>query len=46
MGCQDWALYSLGITKDSVVRYETIIRSGKFVVLAHGKEKTSTVPEM
>jgi uncharacterized membrane protein len=30
------ALYSLGIPKDSVVRYETALSIGKFVVIAHG----------
>lgn len=29
-------LYSLGIPKDSVVRYETSIKAGKFVLVAHG----------
>ena len=30
------ALYSIGIPKDSVVRYETAIKSAKFLVIAHG----------
>jgi hypothetical protein len=30
------ALYSIGIPKDSIVKYETAIKSGKFVLLAHG----------
>ena len=30
------ALYSLGIPKDSVINYETAIKAGKFVVIAHG----------
>jgi len=30
------ALFSLGIPKDSVVRYETSIKAGKFVLVAHG----------
>lgn len=30
------ALYSIGIPKDSVLRYETQIKAGKFVVIAHG----------
>ena len=30
------ALYSIGIPKDSVVRYETAIKSGKYVLVAHG----------
>jgi uncharacterized membrane protein len=29
-------LYSLGIPKDSVVKYETSIKAGKFVLIAHG----------
>ena len=30
------ALYSIGIPKDSIVQYETAIKSAKFVVIAHG----------
>ena len=30
------ALYSIGIPKDSVLKYETAIKSDKFVVIAHG----------
>jgi len=29
-------LYSLGIPKDSVLQYETALRTGRFVVIAHG----------
>ena len=29
-------LYSLGIPKDSVLRYETALKTGKFVLIAHG----------
>jgi Protein of unknown function (DUF3341) len=29
-------LYSLGVPKDSVVKYETSIKAGKFVLAAHG----------
>ena len=29
-------LYSLGIPKDSVLKYETSIKGGKFVLVAHG----------
>jgi len=29
-------LYSLGIPKDSILRYETAVKNGKFVVIAHG----------
>ena len=30
------ALYNLGIPKDSIVRYETALRTGHFMLLAHG----------
>jgi hypothetical protein len=30
------ALYSIGIPKDSVVKYETAIKSGKYLLVAHG----------
>ena len=30
------ALYSIGVPKDSIVRYETAVRGGKFLVVAHG----------
>lgn len=29
-------LYSMGIPKDSIIEYETQIKAGKFVVIAHG----------
>jgi hypothetical protein len=29
-------LYSIGIPKDSVVRYETAIKAGQYIVVAHG----------
>ena len=29
-------IYSVGIPKDSVLKYETAIKSGKFVLIAHG----------
>ena len=29
-------LYSLGVPKDSVVKYETSIKAGKFLLIAHG----------
>jgi len=29
-------LYSLGIPKDSIVRYETALKTGKFVLVVHG----------
>lgn len=40
-------LYSVGIPKDSIVNYETQIKAGKFVVIAHGVgarvEKSRTI---
>jgi hypothetical protein len=33
------ALYSFGIPKNSVIQYETAIKAGKFVVIAHGTTK-------
>jgi uncharacterized membrane protein len=36
MGAIGAGLYSIGIPKDSVVKYETAIGSDKFIVLAHG----------
>ena len=30
------ALYNLGIPKDSIVRYEAELKTGKFVLIAHG----------
>jgi uncharacterized membrane protein len=30
------ALYSIGIPKDSIMQYETAIKSAKFLVIAHG----------
>jgi uncharacterized membrane protein len=30
------ALYSIGIPKDSIVKYETSLKSNKFLVVAHG----------
>jgi len=29
-------LYSIGIPKDSIVRYETALKSDKFLLIAHG----------
>jgi hypothetical protein len=31
-------LYSLGIPKDSILRYETAVKTGKFVLIVHGTE--------
>ena len=33
------ALYSVGIPKDSILRYETALKTGKFVLIAHGSIK-------
>ena len=30
------ALYSIGIPKDSIMQYETALKSDKFLVIAHG----------
>ncbi len=35
-------LYSLGIPKDSVLRYETALKTGKFVLIAHGSMDDTT----
>ena len=31
-------LYSLGIPKNSIIQYETAVKSGKYVLIAHGSE--------
>ena len=31
-------LYSLGIPKDSILQYETAVKSGKYLVIAHGSD--------
>ena len=36
LGAIGGGLFSIGIPKDSVVKYETAIKSDKFLVLAHG----------
>ena len=35
-------LYSLGIPKDSIVRYETALKSGKYILIAHGTPEETT----
>ena len=35
-------LYSLGIPKDSILRYETALKAGKFVLIAHGSAEDIT----
>jgi hypothetical protein len=37
------ALYNLGIPKDSIVRYETAIRTGRYVLIAHGTHFDATL---
>ena len=32
-------LYSLGIPKDSILRYETALKTGKFVLIVHGTQE-------
>ncbi len=32
-------LFSIGIPKDSVLQYETAVKSGKYVLIAHGSEE-------
>jgi hypothetical protein len=32
-------IYSLGIPKDSIVQYETALKIGKYVLIAHGSEE-------
>jgi hypothetical protein len=40
-------LYSLGIPKDSVLLYETAVKTGKFVVIAHGSaDETAQAQEI
>jgi hypothetical protein len=31
-------LYSMGIPKDSILQYETAVKSGKYVLIAHGTD--------
>ena len=35
-------IYSIGIPKDSILKYETALKSGKFVLLAHGSAAETT----
>ena len=35
-------LYGLGIPKDSVLRYETALKTGKFVLIVHGSKDETT----
>ena len=31
-------LYSMGIPKDSILQYEVAVKSGKYVLIAHGSD--------
>ena len=31
-------LYSMGIPKNSIIQYETAVKSGKYVLIAHGSD--------
>jgi hypothetical protein len=42
MGVLGAGLYSIGIPKDSVLKYETSVKSGKFVLVAHGTAAEAT----
>ena len=35
-------LYSMGIPKDSILQYETALKTGKFVLIAHGSDAETT----
>jgi hypothetical protein len=35
-------LYSLGIPKDSILRYETALKTGKYVLIVHGSMDETT----
>jgi hypothetical protein len=40
-------LYSLGIPKDSILQYETALKSGKYVLIAHGSaEETARAQDI
>ena len=38
-------LFSMGIPRDSMLQYETAIKAGKFVVIAHGSEADAVKPK-
>ncbi|HST11954.1 MAG TPA: hypothetical protein VLL05_16370 [Terriglobales bacterium] len=47
LGALGAGLYSLGIPKNSIVKYETSIKAGKFVLIAHGTaEEAAKAREM
>ena len=45
LGVMGAALYSLGIPKDSLLQYETALKIGKFVAIAHGFPKETAHAE-
>ena len=36
------ALYSIGIPKDSIIKYESAVKAGKFLVIAHGTHEEAS----
>ncbi len=42
LGTLGAGLYSLGVARDSIPRYETALKSGKFVMIAHGYMEEAT----
>lgn len=44
LGVVGAGLYGLGIPKDSIVKYETAIKTGKFVLIAHGSRRKQLGP--
>ena len=38
LGALGAGLYSLGIPKNSIIQYETAVKSGKYVLIAHGSD--------
>jgi uncharacterized membrane protein len=38
VGALGAGLYSMGIPKDSILQYETAVKSGKYVLIAHGSD--------
>ena len=43
-GAIEASLHTLGIPKESIPQYETALKTGKFVVIAHGEEIISRIP--
>ena len=37
------AMYTLGIPKDSILKYETALKAGQFVLIAHGSQFETTL---